>query len=944
MSCEPLKNGRRAAGFASGMPGLMIGLVLAVCGPAYAANPPVRPAIHVLDLRSTHNLAPAARYDLWHAVACVQGLANRSAPRAFVIFYNEDAWWLDRLREPGGLCEGWPVVHAANFDGWLARFRPLIQGVVAYDPDPNTGVISTSLAATTTAGVLDAIALRKDTSTGSMYHRLVLDAAGPKLPLLVDLTGKFTGSGTIWQTNTPSTGSAKCDAYIWAKQRYLDTGQCDPTVLMYTLDLWGLKLGLGLQSQLNNLDYAVARRAFCFELSPWGDEAPNDDPTQPIGTDLNTFKAILDACNQRNGYQRWIKLCGFINWPYKYTNWTGGSHGDVATEWEMARLLSAYNAFLEADAPSPQWVSNTSFYAGLTDAVVMRRHVQNPPPTFDDLVARGLVTADGRVVDGNYIMIGMGDYDQASWVLNVLGPNRFNHSARGQVDCNWAIDPNIIDRGSVAMDYFFRHKSPRDTFIAWDSGAGYINPRQIHGTRSPSGYPSGVATWREHCKHYYRALDYSISAWLLNGSAGTLNTTDFRNYAPFSGDGIGHDGGNPAGPALDGNVPIRARSGPDNPAAGQLINYASGVHFAWYRCILWTPGAVKDLEAAYANSGRNHRFLDAYTFYYLMRHHLGGHNNYRATWLGDTLPRIMRTGETVAVEVSVRNDGWDTWSESSNYRLAIAIVPPGATPTYADYDTRGRGKLPAGVSVGPGQTATFSHTITAPATAGTYDLYYDMVRDGVTWFREANNIEWKQTLIVADDPWTVDTDGDRLPDLWEMQNDRLFWHPDDGTPGHAHTPVPADGATGVARMPTLQWAPGFAADEHIVYFGRTVPGDDATPLVQQSADSVQVSPLLGGTTYFWRVDERNAVGVTTGPVWRFTTGGVRPDIDGDNDVDLTDFGWLQACLTGSLEYLTDPECERSDFNDDRRVDVEDIAIFLNCLSGPDRPVNPTCPP
>jgi hypothetical protein len=657
---------------------LVVSTLTALGTIAHAQNPVVRPTIHVLDLRNNGSLTVDARYDLHHAVACIQGIANRDAPRAFTIFYNEDAWWLARLQESGGLCEGWPVANVADFDGWLARFRDRIRGVVAYDGDPNTGVISTSLAATTAAGVLDAIAIRKDTQTGSMYHRLVLDANGPKLPVLVDLAGKFTGSGTIWQTSTPSTGSAKCDAYIWAKQTYLDSGLCDPTVLMYTLDLWGLKLGLGLQNQLNNLDFGVSRRGFCFELSPWGDEPPNDDPTQPVGTDLSTFKAIMNACNQRTGQQRWIKLCGFINWPYKYTNWTGGGHGDVATEWEMARLLSAYNVYLEADAPSPQWVSNTSFYAGLTRAVVMRRHIQNPAPTFDNMVSRGLITPAGSVVPGNYIMIGMGDYDQASWVLNVLCPSRYNTAARGQVDCNWGIDPNIADRGSVAMDYMFRTKTARDTFMAWDSGAGYINPRQLRGTRPPSGYASGVTSWREHCKHYYRMFDYSITAWMLNGDSGTLGSTDFRNYAPFSGDGIGHDAGTPSGPYLDQNVPVRARNGPDNPAAGQIIDQANGVNFAWYRTILWTPDAIKALADSYSSSGHNHQFLDAYSFYYLMRHHLGGNNNHRATWVTDSIPRIMQSGATIDIDVSVRNDGWDTWSESADYRLGIAITAAGA--------------------------------------------------------------------------------------------------------------------------------------------------------------------------------------------------------------------------------------------------------------------------
>ena len=240
------------------------------------------PTIYHLDLQYTSLLPANERYDVRHVAVCLQGLANREASRAFLSFHSADSVWLTRLREPGGLCEGWELYAVGDMEQYISLFSKYANGVVLYDPDPNTGVISSSLVATTAAGVENAIAVRKDTSVGSMYNYLVNDASGPQLPVLVDLTGKFTGSGTIWQTTTPSTGSAKCDAYIWAKEKYIDTGKCDPTTLMYTLDLWGLKEGADLRAQLSNLDYAVQKKGFCFELSPWGDEIATDDPGQPL--------------------------------------------------------------------------------------------------------------------------------------------------------------------------------------------------------------------------------------------------------------------------------------------------------------------------------------------------------------------------------------------------------------------------------------------------------------------------------------------------------------------------------------------------------------------------------------------------------------------------------------------------------------------------------------
>ncbi|RKX40024.1 MAG: hypothetical protein DRP64_13330, partial [Verrucomicrobia bacterium] len=307
------------------------------------------PTIYHLDLNYAFGLPPGESYDLQHVAVCLQGLANREQSRAFVSFTPDDFVWLERLREPGGLCEGWNLQNL-SFEEYLAVFMKYAEGVVLYDPDPATGAISSSLVATTVAGVENAIAVRKDLSAGSMYNYLVNDSDGPQLPVLVDLAGKFTGSGTIWDTSTPSTGSAKCDAYLWALEKYVDTGKCNTTELTYSLDLWGLGLGAGLDSKLRILDYAISKKSFCFELSPWDYEIPNDDPTQPMGTDYATYIEILDRYNIQNGTNAMIHICGFPNWGVKYTTLVGGSHSAVATEWEFVRLHSYYNGYTDVEA------------------------------------------------------------------------------------------------------------------------------------------------------------------------------------------------------------------------------------------------------------------------------------------------------------------------------------------------------------------------------------------------------------------------------------------------------------------------------------------------------------------------------------------------------------------------------------------------------------------
>ncbi len=1044
---------------------LLLALGVGAGTPAALRADGPRPTLYTFDLRTTSTLSNAKRWDIYHASVCLQGLVNREAPRVLLLDSDYEATWRSRLTEPGGLCEGWPMQSVATFADLLGLFRQYVRGVILYDPDPDTGVISTSLAATTAAGVEDGLAIRKDTGFNSLYNYLVTDPAGPKLPVLLDLTGRFTGSGTIWQTTLPSSGSRKCDAYLWAKVRYLDTGMCDPTVVSDSLDLWGLKYNDRVPA-LSNLDFAVAARGFCMELSPWDDEVPNDDPTQPLGTDLNTYKTILNACNQQTRQTAMIKFCGFPFFPYKYSTEVGGLHHPVALEWETARLITAYNAYMEVF-----WTYNTSFYAALRPAMAQRHFVQNPAPTYDQMVARGLINAAGQVVPGNYVLVNLGDYDCVSWTLNDVAVTRYADAARGQTACNWAIDPNLAWRIAPALDYMYRHKTGKDFFAAWDSGAGYINPTMLYGARSPSGYPSGVAVWQKHCREWYRLLDYSISAWLLNGAQGATTSTDFANYQPFSGDGIGVYGS--IDMTLYNNTPVknagRDLTDPNSP----VIDNASGVNFAWYRTVLWTPTQVKQLEDNWSNSGHNHRFLDAFTFYYLMRHYLGGNNNHRATWMTDTIPRLMAAGQTCPVTVTVRNDGWDTWSTASQYRLSHAFVPAGdgadkslvvdndglhgvqersgsvrwtagkhpieitffektggqvlevryegpglakqlipnsalfrrsapttngldyayyhgtwdnlpnfdaltpvktgvlsnvsLTPaTQGDYfgfrytgylqvavdgiytfytnsddgsrlyiggaDFSPRHALPV-ASVAPGQSVTFSLNVTAPAAAGRYDLHYDMVHDGVTWFRAANNIEGRKEIIVAANVNDVDTDGDALSDVWEEASGSLYWHPDDARFFQAGNPSPTHGAVNVARDADLSWTAAPSVTSHRVHFGQA----SLPPLVaEQSAATWDPGPLAWGQTYYWRIDEVSALGTATGQTWTFTIRPLPGDFDLDGDVDQADFGHLQTCFSGPVQSYA-PGCDDADLDFDGDVDLSDFQQFAACLSGDHQP-------
>ena len=90
----------------------------------------------------------------------------------------------------------------------------------------------------------------------------------------------------------------------------------------------------------------------------------------------------------------------------------------------------------------------------------------------------------------------------------------------------------------------------------------------------------------------------------------------------------------------------------------------------------------------------------------------------------------------------------------------------------------------------------------------------------------------------------------------------------------AFDPKPADGTIGVTT-PLFQWTAGDTAFLHEVYIGADSelgPGDLAMPRTPMTI-YWHVPGLEPGATYFWRVDEIEADGVTThtGDVWSFMT-------------------------------------------------------------------------
>jgi len=98
----------------------------------------------------------------------------------------------------------------------------------------------------------------------------------------------------------------------------------------------------------------------------------------------------------------------------------------------------------------------------------------------------------------------------------------------------------------------------------------------------------------------------------------------------------------------------------------------------------------------------------------------------------------------------------------------------------------------------------------------------------------------------------------------------------------AYFPNPPDGGKFIDLNPELSWTPGFGAKLHAVYFGDNFDDvNNADGVIPEVPMGHNPGPLEPGKTYYWRVDECDAVNTYKGAVWCFTTagsdGGVRAD-------------------------------------------------------------------
>jgi len=137
-------------------------------------------------------------------------------------------------------------------------------------------------------------------------------------------------------------------------------------------------------------------------------------------------------------------------------------------------------------------------------------------------------------------------------------------------------------------------------------------------------------------------------------------------------------------------------------------------------------------------------------------------------------------------------------------------------------------------------------------------------------------------------------------------------------PKTAYAPDPADGAEMVAPDVQLSWTGGFGSKLHTVYFGENFDDvDNAAGGLPQGTTTYTPGTLKMAKTYYWRVDEFDAIETFKGQVWSFTTeGGVGSPDPANGAVDITQtpvLTWTPGAYAASHQvyFGTDKEVVRN---------------------------------
>lgn len=566
-------------------------------------------------------------HDIARLICSLQGLINRDMTKNQIALYiqydDTDTFWYNQMATSGGVLNGYSKVTISSFTKFLDTFKTQLQscGMILWDPN----VPATANVAATICGLDGYLPVKYDTDDNSLMTKL--GDLGVKSKL--SLKGKFTGKGVISGTKIASTGSTKCDAYLWAMDKYMN--RTSKKMIAYMPDGAGCVTTNPIYSDSdaksafgNNIydhDYLIANACFFFDLSPVGTEVPCDDKTQQVGTDLKTLRKILQKQYDRNS-GKFSQVIGFPPWWIKYTTHNGwGSLPGTTVEWMFTDIATQYNLAKEADAAQPCCMTNASVY----------QHV-SLKSSYKNTNKKTTVTErfDSNTV---YLLYYMGDYDSSAWLKKWV-PTLWADSGKGKMPMMWSFNPNLSDRLPVAFNYVYSNMDSMDYFVSGDSGPGYIIPGGLYQSLCPDRpNPDGANAWVTYSKPYMTKFDMDIVGFIINGNY-KMNTTIMKTYNQFAPVGSFHNDSSKPLTIANGTPYVYLKNGVGNPGGYQesaegmysyLKTNMKGLNFGAFRTICWTPSQINQLSEtflAYAKKqdpNTTYKFVDPYTYFAMIR-------------------------------------------------------------------------------------------------------------------------------------------------------------------------------------------------------------------------------------------------------------------------------------------------------------------------------------
>ncbi len=122
---------------------------------------------------------------------------------------------------------------------------------------------------------------------------------------------------------------------------------------------------------------------------------------------------------------------------------------------------------------------------------------------------------------------------------------------------------------------------------------------------------------------------------------------------------------------------------------------------------------------------------------------------YQVEWVNDHLPADVSIGEVITVTLELRNAGSETWTWGGGNPFRLG---------YHYYRNRRRLEMPVEkelrtdvpYDVEPGETVTVEAEVALPDEAGNYTIEFDLIQEGVAWFKEMGSPVLTRWITVED--------------------------------------------------------------------------------------------------------------------------------------------------------------------------------------------------